>query len=113
MAVTKLWLKQHGAGEKDLAAVLRRYFDDQRRRIVAALRSYSHPTPSIVPQIFQAATDSRPREAGRRGGRSHHPADGDGRRDRADVAAPEENEVADARPGRLRGFRVAARRVDG
>lgn len=51
--LTTTWLKQHAAGEKLLAKVLRRYFKAQTGRIVAAMKDNAI-TAASVPLIFDA-----------------------------------------------------------
>ncbi len=55
----RLWLRQHGARERRLAAALQTFFDDQAARIVSTLRSFGHVAPSIVPQIFNTDHESK------------------------------------------------------
>ncbi len=52
-----LWLRQHSAGARRLAAALTAYFDDQTRRIIVALRDFAQPTPGIVPQLLDTSTE--------------------------------------------------------
>lgn len=53
----KLWLAQHGTGEKMLGGVLSSYFAEQSTRILTALGDFTAPTVSDVPSIFDEAAE--------------------------------------------------------
>lgn len=53
LRLIKLWARQHGALEVRFRAAIDQFFDQQLRRVLAALRGFSHPSPAIVPQLIR------------------------------------------------------------
>lgn len=55
---TTAWLRQHGRGERLVTRALQRFFDQQRRRIVAEIAGYSRPTVDLAARLIDVDKDS-------------------------------------------------------